>query len=136
LPGTLRANMRQQRKCLTLVPKPSLIDGIPLHGGGRRVNKSGLIDAIGNATSMTTSEIGNSVHAPSGAVVSNVSADRRLSAVGLGCVNPTQRGSQEIRQQVDHEDSSKGTGVRNRPAAGRRDRQARSGRNWPSGAFG
>jgi hypothetical protein len=128
--------MRQQRKCLTLVPKPSLIDGIPLHGGGRRVNKSGLIDAIGNTTSLTASEIENSVHALSHAVVCDVSADRRVSAVRFGCVNPTQRGSTEISQQVDQQDSSKGAGARSRQAACRKDRQARSGRNWPSGAFG
>jgi hypothetical protein len=100
------------------------------------VNKSGLIDAISNTTSLTASEIGNSAHALSHAVVIDVSADRRVSAVGFVCVNPTQRGSQEISQQVDQEDSSKGAGARSRQAACRRDRQARSGRNRPSGAFG
>ena len=100
------------------------------------MNKSGLIDAISNTTSLTTSATGNSVHAFSPVVVSDVSVDRRVSVGGVDCVNPTQRGAKEISPHVDQQGSSKGAGARNRPAARRRDRQARSGRNWPSSAFG
>jgi DNA-binding protein HU-beta len=90
---TLRADMRQQRKCLTLTRKPSLIDGIPLHGGGERVNKSGLIDAISNTTSLTKRETEDALNALVHAVVSEVRAGRRVSVVGLGSFNPTQRGA-------------------------------------------
>ena len=87
------STMRQQRKCLTLTSKPSLIDGIPLHGGGRRVNKSGLIDAISNTTSLTKRETEDAVNALVHAVVSEVRAGRRVSVVGFGSFNPTQRGA-------------------------------------------
>jgi DNA-binding protein HU-beta len=90
---TLHANMRQQRQCLTLTPKPSLIVGIPLHGGGRRVNKSGLIDAISNATSLTKRESESAVNAFVHFVVSEVRAGRRVSVVGFGSFIPTQRGA-------------------------------------------
>jgi DNA-binding protein HU-beta len=88
----LARNIAQQRKCLTLTPKPSLIDEVPLHGGGRRVNKSDLIDAISTTTSMTKRETGNAVNAFVSAIVSEGRDGRRVSVVGFGTFNPTQRG--------------------------------------------
>jgi DNA-binding protein HU-beta len=78
---------------LTLAQKPSLIDGIPLHGGGRRVNKSGLIDAISNTTTLTKRETEDVVNALVHTVVSEVRAGRRVAVVGFGSFNPTQRGA-------------------------------------------
>jgi DNA-binding protein HU-beta len=57
------------------------------------VNKSGLIDAISNTTSLTKRETENAVNALVHAVVSEVRAGRRVSVVGFGSFNPTQRGA-------------------------------------------
>ena len=99
------------------------------------MNKSGLIDAISNTTSLTKREAENSVDALGHEVVSEVRAGRRVSLGGFDSFNPTQRGAKEIGQQVDQEGSSKGAGDRCRQAACRKDRQARSGHNRPSSAF-
>jgi DNA-binding protein HU-beta len=85
--------MLQQRQCLTLARKPSLIDGIPLHGGGRRVNKSGLIDAVSNATTLTKRETEDAVNALVHTIVSELRSGRRVAVVGFGSFNPTQRGA-------------------------------------------
>jgi len=57
------------------------------------VNKSGLIDAISNTTSLTTREAQDAVNALIRSVVSEVRAGRRVSIVGFGSFNPTQRGA-------------------------------------------
>jgi len=57
------------------------------------VNKSGLIDAISNATSLTKRETEHAVNALVHAIVSEVRAGRRVSVVGFGSFNPTQRGA-------------------------------------------
>jgi len=57
------------------------------------VNKSGLIDAISNATSLTKRETEHAVNAFVHAVMSEVRAGRRVSVVGFGAFNPTQRGA-------------------------------------------
>jgi len=57
------------------------------------VNKSGLIDAISNTTSLTKRETEDALNALVHAVVSEVRAGRRVSVVGLGSFNPTQRGA-------------------------------------------
>ncbi len=57
------------------------------------MNKSGLIDAISNATSLTKRETEGAVNALVHAVVSEVRAGRRVSVVGFGTFNPTQRGA-------------------------------------------
>jgi nucleoid DNA-binding protein len=106
---TLRANMLQQRQCLTLSPKPSLIDGIPLHGGGERVNKSGLIDAISNATSLTTCETETAVNALVRGVATGFRVGSPVLVIGIDSSIPTQRGArmehrgpQENGPHVDH----------------------------------
>jgi DNA-binding protein HU-beta len=90
---TSRVTLLQQRKCLTLTQKPSLIDEIPLYGGGQRVNKSGLIDAISNTTTLTKRDSEDAVNALLYSVVSELRAGRRVSVVGFGSFNPTQRGA-------------------------------------------
>src|ERR1700722_8239606 len=89
--ATLRACLRvtwpEQRKCLTLTAKPSLIDGIPLHGGGRRVQKSGVIDATCDATPSTKRETDDAHHMSADVVAGDVRHGRRVVVVGPGCVN-------------------------------------------------
>jgi nucleoid DNA-binding protein len=57
------------------------------------VNKSGLIDAVSNTTSLTKRETEDAVNAFIHAIVSEVRAGRRVSVVGFGSFNPTQRGA-------------------------------------------
>jgi DNA-binding protein HU-beta len=57
------------------------------------VNKSGLIDAISNTTSLTKRETEDAVNALVHAVVTEVRAGRRVAVVGFGSFNPTQRGA-------------------------------------------
>ena len=90
---SLRVTLPEQRKCLTLTPKPSLIDVIPLYGGGRRVHKSGLIDAISDTTTLAKREVEDAVNALVPAVVGEVCHERRVTVVGFDSVNPTQRGA-------------------------------------------
>ncbi len=57
------------------------------------MNKSGLIDAISNAAPLTKRETEHAVNAFVHAIVSEVRAGRRVSVVGFGSFNPTQRGA-------------------------------------------
>jgi len=57
------------------------------------VNKSGLIDAISDTTSLTRREAEDAVNALVHAVVSEVRSGRRVAVVGFGSFNPTQRGA-------------------------------------------
>ena len=57
------------------------------------MNKSGLIDAISTTTSLTKREAANAVNAVVHAVMSEVRSGRRVSLVGFGSFNPTQRGT-------------------------------------------
>jgi len=56
------------------------------------VNKSGLIDAISNTTTLTKREADAAVDAFLHAVTAELRAGRRVSLVGFGSFNPTQRG--------------------------------------------
>jgi DNA-binding protein HU-beta len=57
------------------------------------VNKSGLIDAISNATTLTKRETEDAVNALVHTIVSEVRSGRRVAVVGFGSFNPTQRGA-------------------------------------------
>jgi DNA-binding protein HU-beta len=57
------------------------------------VNKSGLIDAVSTTTSLTKREAAHAVDAVVHAVTKEVRSGRRVSLVGFGSFNPTQRGA-------------------------------------------
>jgi DNA-binding protein HU-beta len=57
------------------------------------VNKSGLIDAISNTTTLTKRESEEAVNALLHSVVTEIRAGRRVVVVGFGSFNPTQRGA-------------------------------------------
>ena len=57
------------------------------------MNKSGLIDAISDTTSLTKREAEDAVNALVHAVVREVRSGRRVAVVGFGSFNPTQRGA-------------------------------------------
>ncbi|HVC69887.1 MAG TPA: HU family DNA-binding protein [Acidimicrobiales bacterium] len=61
------------------------------------MNKSGLIDAISDTTSLTRGEAEDAVKAFVHAVVSEVRGGRRVAVVGFGSFNPTQRGARTGR---------------------------------------
>jgi DNA-binding protein HU-beta len=56
------------------------------------VSKSGLIDAISTTTSLTNRGTENAANASVPVLVGEVRAGRRVSVVGFGSFNPTQRG--------------------------------------------
>jgi DNA-binding protein HU-beta len=62
-------------------------------GGGQRLNKSGLIDAISDTTTLTKREAEVAINAFVHTVSSEVRAGRRGPLVGFGSFNPTQRGT-------------------------------------------
>jgi DNA-binding protein HU-beta len=57
------------------------------------MNKSGLIDAISDTTSLTRREAEDAINAMVHAVVREVRSGRRVAVVGFGSFNPTQRGA-------------------------------------------
>jgi DNA-binding protein HU-beta len=103
------------------------------------VNKSGLIDAISDTTSLARREAEDAVNALVHDVVGEIRSERCVAVVGFGSINPTQRGARTGRHpqtaapvkiaatrgvRIDQDGSWTVPGDRDRPATCRTDRQA------------